>query len=348
MISDRPKILLADAAYNKLPIAPYNIDWSSVAELMRTALLDLRGIQPQTQAMLDAAGGQLDVKPSEGEIALFQKRGTKFQLVSMVISLIPAGEEGGVRQLKPFAATLIPASKRNLVQTADIDLVSKLDVEEWLKTQPLYTGYDPFSGGWSLYGSFPGYFDEEREGHLDEIGIVLNQFFLATDNRNEKMLMEDVELPSEETTEKYSKHRRKLFFAPFQTVRARRIWGVESPIELFLLQALAKEQLYPETQTLIANDGAAFPSMFHLWRDSKFRNSADIISSVDLYFPDQRVVIFCDGSSHSRRDRKEKDAAIDAKLEALGIKVVRIPGSEIKFELEKAVARVKTAIEAVP
>jgi hypothetical protein len=344
MIENRPAYLLADAAFKTLPKAPLTVDWSSVPELLRVAMLDLSGIQPPTKEMVEAAGGELQNNPSEGEIKLFQERGTKFQFVSVVVSLVAAGEIDSLPQFRPFSVTLIPSSKRDEVQTSSIDLVAKLDVGEWLKTEPMYTGYDPFSGAWSLYGSLPGYLDGQRQGFIDEIGVVIDQFFLATETGNDEIMMTNMRMSSEEATAKYAKHRKKLFFTPFKKVEARRVWGAETPIELFLIQALAKEKLFPQSQTLIMEDGTTFPSLFHLWRDAKFRNSADVISSVDLYFPTERIALFCDGSSHSRRERKSKDAAIDAKLEAMGIRPVRILGSEIKFDLAKAVSRVKDAL----
>jgi len=60
----------------------------------------------------------------------------------------------------------------------------------------------------------------------------------------------------------------------------------------------------------------------------------------------ERVAVFCDGAHHVRGKQKAKDAAINAKLEAVGIRAVRIPGSEIKFELLKAVSRVTAALGA--
>lgn len=348
MISQRPAYLLADAAYKTLPKAPLSLDWSSIPELLRVVMLDLGGIQPPTKAMAEAAGGELHDKPSEGEIKLFQDRGTTFQLVSVVVSLIAGPDLDGVAQFRPFSVTLIPASKRDQVQTASIDLIANLDVSEWLKTEPMYVGYDPFIGDWSMYGNLPGYLDGEQQGFLDEIGIVVDQFFLATENGDDEILMMDMRMSSEETTAKYAKHRKKLFFTPFKKVEARRIWGAESAIELFLIQALAKEKLFPECQMLIMNDGTAFPSLFHLWRDSKFRNSADVISAVDLYFPAERVVVFCDGSTHSRRERRSADAAIDAKLAATGIRSIRVLSSEIKSDVAKAVSHVKATLEAPP
>jgi len=228
-----------------------------------------------------------------------------------------------------------------------IDLIEKLDVAKWLATEPMYAGYDPFSGGWSLYGNLPGYLDGQRNGYLDEIGIVVDQFFLATEiPDDDEILMMDLRMPSEQMTARYAKHRKKLFFAPFKKVEARRIWGAETPIELFLIQAPAKEKLLPESQMLIMKDGATFPSLYHLWQDVEFRHSDDLVTEADLYFSAERVAVFCDGSHHARGKQKAKDAAITAELEVVGIRSVRILGSEIKFELPKAVARVKEAVAA--
>lgn len=345
MIENRPASLLADPAYSILPKLPISLDWSSIPELIRVATLDLGGIQPVTKAMVDAAGGSLRDKPSDGEVALFQQRATNFQLISIVLSCVPAGMVDDVLQVKPFAMTLIPASKRGNVQETTIDLVAKLDVDAWLATEPMYAGYDPFSGDWSLSGNLPGYMDGERKGYLDEMGFVIDQFFLATELAEEdEVLMMDLKMPSEDMRSRYEKHRRKLFFTPFKQVEARRVWGAETPIELFLIQALAKESLFPQSQMLIMEDGGVFPALYHLWNDPKFRTTTGLVTEADLYFPTERIAVFCDGSSHSRKKNRERDAAINAKLEAMGIQAIRIPGSEIKFELPKAVARVKAAI----
>lgn len=345
MIKNRPASLLADPSYSVLPKLPLALDWSSVPELIRVATLDLGGIQPITKAMADAAGGALHDKPSEGEIELFRKRGTNFQLISLVLSCVRAGDVEGVLQVRPFAMTLIPASKREEVEQQTIDLVAKLDVSEWLNTEPMYAGYDPFSGGWSLYGNLPGYLDGQRKGYLDEIGLVIDQFFLATElSEDDEVLTIDFKMPSEQMKARYEKHRRKLFFAPFKQVESRRIWGAETPIELFVIQALAKENLFPACQMLIMNDGAIFPSLYHLWSDVEFRHSEGLVTEADLFFSAERVAVFCDGGHHARAKQKAKDAAITEKLAALGIRAVRIPGDEIRGDLPKAIARVKEVL----
>src|SRR5258706_5812829 len=136
----------------------------------------------------------------------------------------------------------------------------------------------------------------------------------------------------------------KALLCAFPKSRSAPGLGAETPIELFLIQALAKEKLFPQRQMLIMGDGATFPSLYHLWQDLEVRHSDGLVAEVDLYFPTERVAVFCDGSHHARNKQKAKDAAINGKLEALGIKPVRIPGSEIKFDLAKAVSRVKEAL----
>lgn len=345
MIENRPASLLADAAYGTLPKLPLALDWSSVPELIRVATLDLGGVQPITKAMAEAAGGTLHDKPSEGEIALFTERGTTFQLVSIVLSCVPAGHVDGVLQVRPFAMTLIPASKRGEVTQQTIDLVARLDVSKWLETEPMYADYDPFSGEWSLYGNLPGYLDGERKGYLDEIGLVIDQFFLATEvPEDDEVLTMDLKMSSEQMKVRYERHRRKLFFTPFKKVEARRVWGAETPIELFVLQALAKENLFPECQMLIMDDGAAFPSLYHLWSDVDFRHSEGLVTEADLFFAKEKVAVFCDGGHHNRAKQKKKDEAINAKLEALGIRAIRIPGDEIRTDLPKAITRIKEVL----
>lgn len=345
MIQNRPATLLADPTYRTLPKLPLSLDWDSIPELIRVAMLDLGGIQPVTKAMAEAAGGTLYYKPSDGEIELFQRRGMEFQLVSVVLSCVAAGESHGVLQVRPFAVTLIPASKRGEVEHQTIDLVAKLDVNKWLDTEPMYSGYDPFSGDWKLYGNLPGYLDGQREGFLDEVGLVIDQFFLtAKTSEDDEILMMDLRMPSTEMKARYEKYRKKLLFTPFKKVEARRVWGAETPIELFLIQALAKEKLFPESQILIMDDGATFPSWYHLWQDIEFRHSAGLVTEADLYFPTKRIAIFCDGAHHARGKQKAKDAAINAKLEEIGIRPVRISGSEINFNLPRAVSRVKEAV----
>ncbi|MGB7934105.1 MAG: hypothetical protein WCH04_18135 [Gammaproteobacteria bacterium] len=173
-------------------------------ELVRVSMLDLGGIQPVTSTMAETAGGMLSDTPSAGEIELFQQSETRFQLVSVVVNLIASGSDDGHFQGKPFAVTLIPASKRGEVSYCTIDLIEKLDVGQWLKTDPAYVGYDPFSGEWLMYGGL-GVLMNARptKGFIDEIGLVVDQFFLATDFDPDDVLVLDVGMPTDKLAQKY-------------------------------------------------------------------------------------------------------------------------------------------------
>lgn len=345
MIEKRPRSLLADASYCRLPKAPLLLDWTSIPELLRVSMLDLSGVQPLTDAMSKVAGGPLRDVPSEGEIALFRERGATFQLVSVVASCVAASTADGVLRVRPFALTLIPALKRGAVDERPIDAIARSDTAKWLASGLLYSGYDPFSGEWSMFGFMPGYLDGERVGFLDEIGIVVDQFFLATATpEDDPVVALDLRMPTEQMKLRYERHRRRLLFTPFKKVEARRVWGAQTPIELFLLQGLAQAQLFPESQVLIMKDGAVFPSLYHLWQDIEFRHSDALVSEVDLYFPEAKVAVFCDGAHHSRGKQKEKDAAITQTLNGFGIRPVRIPSAEIQLDLPAAVARVRDAL----
>lgn len=54
------------------------------------------------------------------------------------------------------------------------------------------------------------------------------------------------------------------------------------------------------------NDGTVFPSFYHLWQDIEFRHSDALVSEVDLYFPDAKVAVFCDGAHHARGKQKAR------------------------------------------
>jgi len=336
MIRDRPAHLLADHAYSHRPKPPYALDWSAVPELVRVSILDLGGIQPVTGAMMAAAGGSIYDKPSEAEVALFRERRTAFQMVSVVATVAAVGQRDGAFAVTPVALSLIPASKRGEVTTVPVESVAALSGgENFSKFEPGYVGYDPFKGEWSAYGPL-GLIASSEKGFLDEVGIVVDTYFLASEFDPDDVLTMHVGMPSEKLEAKYRKRRRELLFEPFRRVEARRIWGVETPIELFLAQELARHGLHPAIQMLITADGNTYPSWYHLWQDLEIRHAPELITEADLYFPDQRVAVFCDGSHHERRKQRLKDEAINARLTELGILPVRVPGRLINSDLAAA------------
>ena len=313
-----------------LPKPPYQMEWGSVPQLLNISLLDLGGIQPVTEAMAKAAGGELRDRPSVGEVALFKERKTTFQMVSLVASLVIDRVEDARAVGWPFALTLIPASKRGKVQEMPIELIEKLDVDRWMATEPAYFGYDPFSGDWSLYGGLSTVLGKTAtSGFMDELGLVIEQFFLATTYDENDVLSLDLKMPNTRLAEKYRQHRSRLLFAPFHRVQARRIWGAESPIELFVLQELARRGLQPHLQVMIMNDGSTYPSLYHFWQNLTTDDAPNLVTEVDIYFEGKRLAVFCDGGHHARRKQREKDAAINAKLRDQGITPLRFTGRQI-------------------
>lgn len=345
MIKDRPSHLLADPTYSFRPALPYRVDWSPVPDLVRRSIADLAGIQPITKAMVHAAAGDLRDKPSKAEIELFREAGTEFQLVWIIANLVAKSDDGEGFGTTPFAISLKPAEKRGKIQTTSIGLIEKLDISYDQSNPPLFSGFDPFEGSHGLFGiGAPGL--AEGRGHLDELGLVVGYYFLATSFDDEDVLAPDIGLPPGNAWRRYVKHRRKLLFTPFKNLRPRRVWGADSPIELFLIQELARRGHHPQLQMLIMENGGVYPSFYHLWGDIEFRWSHAAVTEADLYFPDQRVAVFCDGGRYHRSANKQrKDAAISERLRGFGIIPVRIDGRTIVKELAAAADAVEEALK---
>jgi hypothetical protein len=347
MIKDRPARLFEDPNYGKIFPPPYVADWSSTPELIKFSLLTLGGIQPITGAMSSAAGGTLSNVPSPGEIEYFRAQGGSFQLIFVVASPLLAGfDEEGSAIVKPFALTLVPASKRGkVVSQTDIDFVTNVMIGNPLLDRPSsYVGYNPFSGEWAAWGEVGIVIGADpREGFMDELGLVVDHFILATSYDPEDVGTVGLDIPLE-AFQRYSRHRTRILFTPFESLRARRVWGVESPIELFLLQELARRGEFPQPQMIVMDDGNVFPSLYDLWNDPGFRGTNGVITEADFFFPESKTAVFCDGRHHLRRKYREKDEVIDAKLSEAGIKTVRLQGGEIVRNLERAGDRVLEAI----
>jgi hypothetical protein len=144
----------------------------------------------------------------------------------------------------------------------------------------------------------------------------------------------------------YHKYRVQRYYTPFTKVRPRKLWGADSPIELFLVQALAHEELFPVIQTLVFKDGAVYPNFYEMVAALDLKKGDHLITEVDLYFEEARLAVFCDSSLyHSSEEAKTKDEAISSKLLALGIRSLRLTGAEIVNDLPSCVTQVKDALK---
>lgn len=341
MIRDRPAALIADPRYQTPPL-PYLLDWSPVPELVRASIGDLIGPQPITGELASISSERVWGEVPEVEQQFYRDRGTGFQMISIVASTIAVETRDDVSVVTPFALSLIPASKRGQVDTSSIDFVAHVADNQGTR-DTAYIGYNPFSGDWAMYGP-TSVVTSIDNGHLDEVGLIVGRYHLATDHNPDDILSLGVGMPNQKLTAKYNRKRSDLMFQPFQRVEARRIWGAESPIELFLTQYLALHGCHPAIQMLIMDNGSTYPSWYHLWKDLEIRHAPGLVTEADLFFEDHRLAVFCDGAHHLRRKQRLKDEAIVASLRELGIRSVRIPGSLINFDIKAAGAMVLQAL----
>jgi hypothetical protein len=345
MIADRPEYLLDQDDYRKLPEKPFAVDFETLPELVRQALGPLGGIQPVTGEMAKAANGKLYDMPSEGEIALFKEMGTLFQPILLVLNIAHLKEADDIAT--PYALSLMPTSKRGVLYEKNIELVAKLDVQRVVDENDLcYANFDPFTGERGLFGSLQLFLGENPINcFLDELGIVVGQYFLTKTYDPADVIEVGMNFPGAKAEEKYRKHRANLLYKPFAEIKPRRVWGAQSPIELFLFQELLRRNLSPLLQVLVFEDGSVHPSLYNLWRDIDFRYAPSLITEPDMYFSDQKLAVFCDSTRHHRGAKaKEKDAAIDEKLARVGISSVRLPGKLIVENLVAAADLVSNAL----
>ena len=64
-----------------------------------------------------------------------------------------------------------------------------------------------------------------------------------------------------------------------------------------------------------------------------------------MFFPRERVAVFCDGGNFHRGKRRRKDEAINARLAEMNITTVRLRGSLIVGDLGRAADSVVAALE---
>lgn len=345
MIDRRPKRLEDYKERLMLP-RPFKLSWEWIPELVRASLMPLLGVQPVTRTMFEVAGGTLHTAPTDGEVEYFRRKQTQFQMIQIVLSLAWWDEQDGVVSAVPYAISILPASKRGKVATVGIDYIAALGgapVDEG--TEQVYGGFDPFRGSWSI-ATIGGDYIAFNKGKmfLDEVGIVIDRYFLALEYDHDEVLEIDQFILDESSKRSYRRNRIKKLFTPFKLVEARRIWGIDTPIELFILQELLYRKFRPACQYLIYPNGGFFPSLYDVYADVEFRRGMNILSEVDFFFPDQRLAVFCDGATHLRAKQIVKDGRIIEQLAGLGIKSVRLSSRLINDDLKTAGDRVVDAL----
>jgi hypothetical protein len=349
MIKDRPAALEARYEYRKLPTKPFKLSWEWVPELVSASLMPLGGIQPITETVTRLAGGVIYDEPSDVEVEYFRSIHAKFQPVLLVMSLASlSGPDDGLEGV-PYAISTIPMSKRGVVVTVDMDSVkAHQGGAAFAEADWCYSGFDPFVGEWSTFSSAGTILDMKGgAGHVDELGAVIGMYYLHTEYERNDVMESDRSLPDEKSRKRFLRNRIKTVYQPFKRVEARRIWGAQTPIELFLYQELLFRGFRPQLQQLVFPDGRIYPSLYDSYADVETRHELHLLTEIDIFFPEQRLAVFCDGRHHGKGKQAERDARIDAKLAELGISSVRVSGRIIIENLENAADQIAQKLEGL-
>lgn len=340
LIKNRPKILHEIEFYTELPKIPVEFNYSSLPEFLNIDLLTLFGIMPKTRHLVESINQRgFHAQPTEKEIEYYRERKTKFQAINVVANVhtFKKVNENSARAY-PYSISLIAGPKRGIPDECTIELLSKLNLEKISGSNNIYTDFSPFKQADCGFYSNISFLAGMKSGHYtDTIGFVLETFFLPIDIDLSDVPMNGPQDFDLEIVEKYRKYRVKRYFKPFENILPRKIWGCDSPIELFLIQGLAKHNTFPIIQTLVFKNGKVFENFYDMIAENIFVKGDEIITEADLYFPERRLAIFCDSTKYHRGNKlSEKDEIIDKQLNDIGIDSLRIPGKLIVEDLDKA------------
>ncbi|WP_437880123.1 hypothetical protein [Pseudomonas sp. LRF_L74] len=351
-IQNRPKELYAFPNYSNLPDEPFQIDLAGAAgEFLANEIFDLDGVQPLESTILNLSNETFEglpvigVNPSEEAIEFYRRRGDTFQMVNVVVCCHSFERREGKLYALPYHVSLRPAQKNGLPQKVGVDWIARYDLERVLDGRPHYIGYNPFDTAFGLYAVGP--VPISKNVCSDVIGFVYNIYVIASE-----YVPKDVIDPglctallgeTQGILGDYRKFRFKKYFKKFTETSPIKIWGCDSPIELFLLQAMSQIGLHPKIQMLIYPDGSIFPSLQSMWEDGiRTRKLSKIITEADFFFEKEKVAVFCDSKAHhTSAEALAKDLAIDKKLEAIGVRSFRLAGTEIADSPVRCAAKLK-------
>lgn len=339
MIKNRPKLLESIPFYKNLPRAPFHYDPSALPSVLNFDIYDLCGLLPITSEVFKYYGEFITVQPPQEVVDYYFENNINFQMVLIVANFYDIKLEDGTVVGRPYSISLVPASKRGKLDPRNVKFAQSLKLEEIEDMGNIYLNFDPFEGAYGLFGSYSTLMGEDGlKTYTDSIGFVINAYFLADSFEKEKVALPNMVEAPKYIQDKYTKFRINHYFKQFKDIKPRKIWGVDSPIELFLVQALAAKNIYPQIQTLIFENGDVFPSFYELIEEQNLRKENPLITEADLYFPEKKIAIFCDSTLHHRSKKaKYKDEKISNKLEELGIRSIRVQGSNIVKYLNRTV-----------
>ncbi|MBW4630522.1 MAG: endonuclease domain-containing protein [Iphinoe sp. HA4291-MV1] len=344
MIVNRPLILEEIPYYKKLPRLPFAPNFSALPEVLKVDVLTLDGIEPITLDIAKLYPSGIPLQPSQKAIDYYLKQEIKFQMVFVVANFYDLRCVDGILQGRPYSISLIPASKRGRPQEISPAFFKNFSIEKIFEQEPIYLNFNPFKGEWDLFGSFGTFFNSQSklDIYTDSIGFIIGIYFLANKYSKRDILLTDIVSADNQTRRKYRDYRIKRYYTPFSKPELRKLWGADSPIELFLIHALANRGLFPKIQTSIFRDGSVYANFYDMVSAFNVKEEHHLITAADLYFEQEKLAVFCDSKQyHSSDEAKRKDKNISDKLTTLGITSLRISGSDIVHDLLKCVAQIE-------
>jgi hypothetical protein len=358
MITNRPKFLEENLPnYKTFPQGKdFDIDYKQLPPLLNLDFHTLNGILPLTGERFGFIGqnGEMDgklstvimVNPLPEEYAYYESIGvTEFQAIQIVINcfVIENDEDGSIRGV-PYSVSLVPMSQGKKIDTWSSGLLKTFDLEQLCQEggyvftdfNPFKGWYDGFSADYSLFNKLP------YDRYSDCIGFAWGMYFLAPGFDKKDVKMIENTTYSAQVNAKYRRFKTELYFRPFENINPRRIWGCDSPIELFLLQGMYLKGWHPEIQMGIYRTGEVIQN-YHKMQESEIWLGQDrLITAADFYFPEINLAIFCDGKEFHN---VEKDEAINKKLNDFGISVLRFSGKQISESLPEVLSVIEEKLK---
>ncbi|MEI1375282.1 MAG: hypothetical protein V7K29_12630 [Nostoc sp.] len=347
MIVNRPLSLEKIPYYKRLPHLPFAPNFSVLPEVLNMDILRLDGLKPITLDIARLYPSEIPLQPSQEAIDYYLRQEIKFQMVFIVANFYDLRCSDNVIQGRPYSISLIPASKRGKPQEMSATFFKNFSIEKVLEQEPVYLNFNPFKGEWDLFGSFGTFFNSQSnlDIYTDSIGFIIGVYFLASKYNKRDILLTDIVSADNRTRRKYRDYRIKRYYTSFSKLEIRKLWGADSPIELFLIHALANKGLFPKIQTSIFKDGSVYANFYDMVSAFNVKEEHHLITAVDLYFEQEKLAVFCDSKQyHSTDEAKRKDERISERLATLGINSLRIQGTDIVQNLPGCVAQIEACL----
>ncbi len=325
MIDNRPKYLFDLEYYKKIP-GEFSLDLSLFPNLLSADISFLdKSCQPYTNKVEDIYRCNFDYH--EALLEFYNAKSIQFEMVHIVANVYDFKWVDDTYVAVPYSLSIVGSLKRGKPQFVSPEIALMLQSSELFENTLNYSHFDPFEGNHGLFTSmFTGLIGDS---FTDELGLIVGTYFLSSNYDNSGIILPGPIERDSFTQTKFLNYREKKYFKPLLNKTPRKIWGADSPIELFVLQGLSRYGFYPEIQTLIFDDGSIYPNYYEMVNQDSWIKGRIRTTELDIFFPEQRLAIFCDSHYHRGKKKKQSADKINKVLQNLDIKVIRINSKDI-------------------